>query len=315
MRKLTQSASVSMLITLLLVSVFHPNCYPQTGAPQRPGGWLEHWRASTISFGKMALDRNRPFFQVIGTGFIVAVDTHTGYIVTAKHVFDDPTSNWHPDRIRVRFAWQEHESVYANFGEDIKLKEASTALWKASEDGSDIAAIPLDPALAKTLPPGKNFEGIGLGEFGSEDWLFEGAPVIVLGYPGIVGSEYLARAVSRGGIVAWVNSERPTEGKFLVDANLYPGNSGGPVIAVPTAFVNPGQIRTAGGGALLGIVSQGPVQDLVITAGGQPVRFTNPNLPEPVQLQTQIKGVGSFGVIEPVRKLEKLLKAFQEKPR
>ena len=37
----------------------------------------------------------------------------------------------------------------------------------------------------------------------------DGASVIALGYPGIVGNEYLARAISRGGIIAWLNPRDP----------------------------------------------------------------------------------------------------------
>lgn len=301
----TRCLLVVVLTTWFLIPTVQKNLNAQSEVPQKPGGWLEHWRSSTISFGKKTLDKNRSFFQVIGTGLIVATDAHTGYIVTAKHVFDNPDENWHPDQINVRFAWQEYESVYEYFGEQIKLRNGSRVLWKAAEDGSDIAALPLDPTLNKALPSGKPFEGISLGEFGDQNWLFEGAPVIVLGYPGIVGNEYLVRAISRSGIVAWINPEKPTENKFLVDANLFPGNSGGPVIAVPTAFVNPRQIRVGEGGALLGLVSKIPVQYPLVT-------LTNPNLPEPIQLRTQIKGVGSIGIIEPASKVVKLLKSFQE---
>ena len=60
--------------------------------------------------------------------------------------------------------------------------------------------------------------------------IFEGANVMVLG----CGNEYLIRAITRAGIVAWMNPDDPYGKPFLIDANIYPGNSGGPVLKVPT---------------------------------------------------------------------------------
>src|SRR5438094_8733044 len=70
-------------------------------------GWLDHWRLSTFSFGRVQNQNGRNFFEVIGTGVLMATDQQTPYIVTAKHVFDDPKKQWHPSEIRLRFAWQE----------------------------------------------------------------------------------------------------------------------------------------------------------------------------------------------------------------
>ena len=90
--------------------------------------------------------------------------------------------------------------------------------------------------------------------------MFEGATILVLGYPGIVGNQYLVRAISRSGIVAWLNPEEPYQKPFLIDANIYPGNSGGPVIKVPAGPDRFGNFVLGGGGGakLLGIVSQAP---------------------------------------------------------
>jgi hypothetical protein len=134
------------------------------------------------------------FFRVIGTGFIVSPDEHTGYFFTAKHVFDDPTKNWHPKELRLRFAWQERESVYDYLGTALPLFSPSgQQLWVGSDDGADIAAIPITTAELG-LTPGVTPHGISLSNIAAfPDDLFEGANVLVVGYPGIVGNEYLVR--------------------------------------------------------------------------------------------------------------------------
>jgi hypothetical protein len=40
-------------------------------------GWLDHWRLSTFSFGRVQNQNNKDFFEVIGTGILVATDEKT----------------------------------------------------------------------------------------------------------------------------------------------------------------------------------------------------------------------------------------------
>jgi S1-C subfamily serine protease len=189
---------------------------------------LEHWRLAAFSFGRVQHQNNREFFEVVGTGVLVATDPNTAYIVTAKHVFDDPTKQWHPSELRLRFAWRERKSVYDDLGTNLKLLDGSgRPLWLASEDGADIAAIPI---TISELHPAVQPHAISITDIASGQDMFEGGNVLVLGYPGIVGNEYLVRAISRGGIIAWLNPEDPYRRPFPIDANIYPGNSGGPVI-------------------------------------------------------------------------------------
>jgi hypothetical protein len=95
--------------------------------PTKPTvSWMDHWRKSTFSFGIVDKDQGgRNFFKVIGTGLLMTIDGKTAYIITAKHVFDDPQANWHPTDIRIRFAWQEHQSAYEELGLAIPLKDSN----------------------------------------------------------------------------------------------------------------------------------------------------------------------------------------------
>jgi hypothetical protein len=272
-------------------------------APQAPKpdvGWLDHWRVSTVSFGTVERDQaGRNFYRVVGTGVLVATDPQTAYIVTAKHIFDDTTKQWHPKDLHLRFAWQERRSVYDYFGITISLFDANqNQLWLAAR-GQDIAAIPI--SLSKMeLGEGIEPHAVFVEDIAKTADLFEGANVMVLGFPGIVGNEYLVRAITRAGIVAWMNPDDPYGKPFLIDANIYPGNSGGPVLKVPTGISKTGGFAVGGKPTLLGIVSQAPSvnQELTLTVPGQLL---------PLQLRQSIP-LGGTGVIEPALEIPDLLK-------
>ena len=62
-----------------------------------------------------------------------------------------------------------------------------------------------------------------------------GAPILLLGFPLGLRSEKYALPIARSGIIARVDPEN-----FIVDVNFYPGNSGGPIIYVPSLKVGIG---------------------------------------------------------------------------
>ena len=121
----------------------------------------------------------------------------------------------------------------------------------------------------------------------------------MLGYPGIVGNEYLVRAISRGGIVAWTNPKSAAASRFLIDAIL-PRQWRAGDIAVSMTPTRDGGIR-AGGPSLLGIVIEAPGQkgDFDLQVPGQRV---------PLHITQEIP-VGGTGVVEPASKVKKLLDA------
>ena len=65
----------------------------------------------------------------------------------------------------------------------------------------------------------------------------EGNEVIVLGFPmGLAGKEQ-NYVIARQGIIARIGDLLDGHSKsFLIDSSIFPGNSGGPVIAKPTLF-------------------------------------------------------------------------------
>lgn len=255
--------------------------------------WLDHPRLATWSIGIVAVDQNthRQFFLVIGTGVVIALDEHTGYFVTAKHVFYDPQKNWHPNELRIRFPWQEDRSVFDELGIVLKLRDAvGRDLWESLGDGSDLAAIA--PPSVPITPKIKTIEAVFTGDFAKDTDLYQGAPTLVLGYPGVVGNEYLVRAIVRQGIVAWTSPQDPMQSPFMVDANVLPGNSGSPVFRIPAGLTREGSFAVGGTIAFLGIVSKGPIRDAPVTVDGQPISFSPAGQAGGHPVVAQIEGVG-----------------------
>src|SRR5207237_8206933 len=94
----------------------------------------------------------------------------------------------------------------------------------------------------------------------------EAAQVLVLGYPAAVANDFGRRALLRQGIVAWVSPENPAGKPFLIDANIFPGNSGGPVLLLPTGIDPAGHVLPGGAVKFLGLVSQTRTQTSLVTA-------------------------------------------------
>ncbi len=284
---------------------------PQTSAAN---DWVSGYRSETVAFGQVGHDNltNRSFFSAIGTGVLISSGPQFAYLVTAKHVFCEPEKHWFPNSLNIRFAWQDHKSIYAYTGVPLALRnEKGAPLWFAPDDDSDVAAIPIGSpeALNKMLPPDDqrtgNIQVVSLDSLEKED-IYEGEQVLIFGYPGVAGRDKLARPILRQGIVAWTNPRNPAENVFLVDANLFPGNSGGPVTRFPFGVMKNGTVDYTHGGKLnlLGIVSEGGAQDIKGSVSG-------PNIGR-IEMQARVVGIGSVGVIEPASKISKLLSKIQE---
>lgn len=219
---------------------------------QKPD-WRTEWRNVTVTIGLPSVDSlGQTYFQAMGTGVLISASSHSGYLVTARHVFCDPEKKFHPSQLNLRFAWQEKKSIYNYLGVSLQLRDPQNGSdqWASPEDNSDIAAIPMQ-TFSDELPPEDRLETYpSLGFASIADDPFEGESVLILGYPGLVGNEKLVRAIFRQGIVAWTDPSAPGQRPFLVDANLYPGNSGGPVLQLPIGFQKDGTFNYLSGGPL-----------------------------------------------------------------
>ena len=193
-------------------------------------------------------------------------------IATARHVFDEPSLSWRPHDLHVRFAAEERQTFSEDIGYPIALLNPDgSSSWLAIE-GNDVAVIGLTNDFGKLLPPGLLTDAIGDQDFATGDDLFEGEAVLIFGFPGstqvLMGPNVLVRAVTRSGVVAWTNPQSPLDNVFMLDANILPGNSGGPVFKVPTATDKYGNFNIGGKAAFLGIATATLTDHAVVGVGG-----------------------------------------------
>ena len=147
-----------------------------------------------------------------------------------------------------------------------------TPMWQAHpREEIDVAVTGLDVNRMKEL-------GLQFAFFQNNDHaatvaeldtsgVTEGDGVFVLGFPmGLVGEKRSA-VVARSGCVARIRELlQKSADHFLIDASVYPGNSGGPVISrpEPIAIVN---TKPQGSSRLLGVVrGYIPYRDVAVSA-------------------------------------------------
>jgi hypothetical protein len=255
---------------------------------------LEHWRRATISLGRLVSEGGQQRYATLGSAVFAAVDERHGCILTAKHMVFGPSDGWIPTEIRMRLP-RNDASPDPDLGVNIPLIENNQPIWKSLGE-SDLAVMPA-PDLSRYT----DLHAVSVNDFGaSEDDVFQGAPVVVLGYPGVIGESPLSFPIARSGIVAWTDPADRLGRPFLVDGNVMPGNSGGPVFHVRTGLGRFGGFTVGGGLALVGIVSKVPLQDVKIA--------TQPTFAAPTQtLQFQLKGIGGIGIVEPASKAKQLV--------
>jgi S1-C subfamily serine protease len=280
-------------VVLTVFTLVGAGCLGAQRLDAQQGGqqvWSDHQRFATVSIGRVVDSQGHTVFAALCTGVIISPDTRTAYIVTAKHCFEEP-ANAHVTELRVRFAWEQRESQEADTGSTLPLVRADgKQTWTAANDGSDVAAISLDNLTGHFVrSPNGRIDAIGVQDFATDADAFDGASVFIYGYPGFIGNNLLTRAVTRGGIIAWTDPQGASTHRFLVDAAIFPGNSGGPVFKVPTGIAKGGAFAVGGTAALLGIV---------VATYQAPV--------DAAHAQVRVEGLGSLGVVEPVSEVQKL---------
>jgi len=222
-----------MRILLILCVFLNSNAYSQITYPEK--SWIELLQKFTISLGDTQTDtivekgvkRAVPYYNILGTGvpfYVKYNDRVIPVIVTAKHVLKN-NANKFLDSIRVRLSSRDDESVYEYLGVQIPLKfEKEVTYFEHPDSTIDLACFPI-------LTQSHDLDSIVLVTykyFPDDYQIFEGADIYVLGYPGSVGKTYWTRALLRKAIISWVPKKMDNK-KFLIDCNVFPGNSGGPV--------------------------------------------------------------------------------------
>lgn len=251
-----------VIISLLICCFFGPVI-----TEAQTTSWLTPWEKSTVAIGKIdsikiKRHNNSPIwkkvFSVVGTGavFYVKIDSLViPALITAKHVFHDPTKNWMPTHLQIRYSWFQDKPVDEYFGIQIDLRKNGAPLWFAHSDSLvDLACYPI---LNITKDIGiEKFPVIPYSDFPDVNDFYPGAEILVMGYPSALGMEFGTRPILRHGVVSWVAPTNPESNKILIDSEIYPGNSGGPVFKIPSSMDKNGNLVIGGRYKFLGIVSQ-----------------------------------------------------------
>jgi S1-C subfamily serine protease len=210
---------------------------------------MHSWLDAVVALGVEPLRENgEPKF--VATGFICGhpimenengVKVQTSFLVTNRHVFEDM------NRVYVRFNPKEDEKDKGVILDLIEQNDSPVWVGHPNDD-IDVAVI-LFPS--KYLRPHTNaycYDGllhVANRKKMKEIGVTEGDFVYVLGYPdiglkgGIVGDPPNAVIVRSGCISRVRDVIEGYASSFLVDAFVFPGNSGGPVVLRPDVVTIP----------------------------------------------------------------------------
>jgi S1-C subfamily serine protease len=153
----------------------------------------------------------------VGTGFLIQTNAKRVALVTAKHVAALADGGPLKPRLGYRLSGKNKDALIT----DEWLKTQGAGEWVASSD--EDVALRLFVAA-----PGIVLTSIPESAFINTDTLEPGAPLVVLGFPQGLRSDTLSRTIARRGMLAGLE-----HGRFIIDAFVFPGTSGGPVIYLP----------------------------------------------------------------------------------
>jgi len=206
--------------------------------PKQTEGVSEVFLKTVVSI-EVAVEKDKT--KPIGTGFLVSHPSGLIALVTAKHVVSDKTGKL-KSRLAYRLNSKNGDSLLFNDAGVTKvagpwfLSEKHDVAFRfivLAKDRSEIGTFATDMIL-------------------STDQVRPGAPILIAGFPLGLRSEEHAVPILRGGIVARVG-----DGSLIVDGFTFPGNSGGPVMYVPTLKVGKGlKVPFINRERLLGLVTQ-----------------------------------------------------------
>jgi hypothetical protein len=185
-----------------------------------------------------------------GSGFYLNTPAAI-YLVTAKHVLFDPTtqklrdtqfevlsysgdlSDPKPNLISVDLAVLGKENIKLHLSQDVIVVKMFADSANRANWGEVLPGITVKQNAAKGII------GVGLDTIKTFDQVLIGNEVVVLGYPTSLGLQAMPqidshRPLLRKGLVAGQNYQKRS---IVLDCPSYPGNSGGPVIEIdPEGF-------------------------------------------------------------------------------
>jgi|WetSurMetagenome_2_1015567.scaffolds.fasta_scaffold164151_2 S1-C subfamily serine protease len=240
----------------------------------------------------------------IGTGFLFAKylkgtgskKEYAFFLVTNKHVLKDVSL------ILVKFNPQGNDS-----SKDFPInlhKENNQTTWIGHPDPeTDVAVISINPQFLRNNGITFNFfksdEHSQTIEEMKEENISEGDFIYVLGFPmGITGVSDRKNVISRSGTIARIRNLFEGQGKdFIVDAFVFPGNSGGPVVSKPEMVSIEGT-KPHTKANLIGIIkSYIPYRDIAVSIQTQQPRIIfedNSGLSEVIPVNAILESIAEY---------------------
>lgn len=221
---------------------------------------------AVLSIGVMNKDENgEGVFRSNATGFLVGEPSgenddngnllYKVFVVTNKHVFYRNESKEYEKKLYFRFNTKKGTGLV--FPVEL-LDKDDKPFWEMHEDEKvDLAVLPINaqPIIDAEI----NFylfKGSDLffaKDFGTKN-ITTGDGLFVLGFPMSISGKERNYVIVRQGIIARVDPEVLEDGFYYIDAAIYPGNSGGPVIVKPEFFGITGTSPNLSAG-LIGVIS------------------------------------------------------------
>jgi Trypsin-like peptidase domain len=260
------------------------------------GTWSDLPRRATVAIGQISNDQvGVKRFTTGGAGVVIRDARNRMFLATARHVFDEPSKKWAPETLQIRGWRDERTDRYKDFGSVLPVRSNGKPLFIASTK-FDLAIIPVTQDILNRLADDNHIVTCAdPTSIAGVDETYDGADVFILGFPGLVGDQYQQRALMRAGIIAWTDSSGPVDHEFLVDARIFPGNSGGPVFSSAAGMTRDAGVATGRPIKLLGLVSQ--------TINAKPELVFGVHLPD----EAMVIGAAGVGVIEPAHELLDLM--------
>jgi len=235
---------------MALISAFFIDCVVAIGVKDSRGG--QEWVASGFLYG------HYPHQNEEGT------KEYRVYLVTNRHVLEGLSMAY----VRCNPQVNEAARIY-----DLPLKnESGKPIWYAHPDPEvDVAVVPVNIKLllehGMQVNVFRSDEHVATVDRMVELGITEGDFAYVLGFPlGLVGGERNVVLVRSGSIARIRDALAKANNEFLVDAFVFPGNSGGPVVSKPEILAIQGT-KSQGAAHLIGIVkSYVPYRDVAISA-------------------------------------------------
>lgn len=276
-------------------------------------GVIDMFRASTVSIGQtqLSIDANHHLskkFLLRGTGVLFYLKNSKvtiPCIITAKHVVYYPKQNWYPKELQIRFDDDDTLSFKEYTGLKINIKSGNYLRWYCLPDSNvDLACIPLIPGDNMDIHDTdilKKSPVLPYNSIASNSDIFDGESIMVLGYPGFATENILVKSILRQGIISWTNPRKNINSTYLIDCNVFPGNSGGPVFIMPYGL-GKADLK-AGGKPMFG----GIVTEVYFEQQNATDSTTQNNMHNFQNKQIFVEQKTALGVVEPATRVRELL--------